>query len=480
MDSIDILLNKINYKFPKGYPDMSDEQDILLLESILKELEIEVDLEETKLSPAELSKDATFGGGKKVPRIEILIDKITNKESLELENGGSFTVTDTGKVLSQLKGKTKIDKAIVLGVDEDGKTITTSDLKKTADFGGGGGMRGGSELTAQAESAQCIANAIRYSSSDDITEESINDQTIQSSKSKVEVTDFDSASNLLKNNKGWLISSVSIANALAKQYPGSFIHNRGSEWVQKLNNKVKPLLKEVGIQDINKWNPADIWMVSPEESDIEWPGSLEEINILLLEKFNAGLIIGVSLKKADKNVTLKVFNAGTSDGKKYKMKGVDVSPSHAKAYIILDDGSKIEFRNFSALTGFMGELGLKKAAGGKVGYSIIKKAFADNNITLSSPNEIKDEVLNEDPKFKAKFEKLWKNISELSSADFNQYYDDPKKTINQKYSYRISKFLALEIVDALNKAEKPNEIISDLIGYASSQTKESSVFVKAF
>ena len=480
MDALDLFLKKYSYKFDKGYPDMNNDKDVLLLESLLNEFNISISLEETALTPSELSKDATLKGGNKVPRIEILIQKIQKGDELELNDGSKFKVINTKEVLSQLQGKTKIDKAITLGIDENGKTITTSDLKKTADFGGGGGMRGGSELTAQAESAQCIANAIRYSSSEDITEESINDQTIQSSKSKVEVTDFDSASNLLKNNKGWLISSVSIANALAKQYPGSFIHNRGSEWVQKLNNKVKPLLKEVGIQDINKWNPADIWMVSPEESDIEWPGSLEEINILLLEKFNAGLIIGVSLKKADKNVTLKVFNAGTSDGKKYEMKGVDVSPSHAKAYIILDDGSKIEFRNFSALTGFMGELGLKKAAGGKVGYSIIKKAFADNNITLSSPNEIKDEVLNEDPKFKAKFEKLWKNIPELSSADFNQYYDDPKKTINQKYSYRISKFLALEIVDALNKAEKPNEIISDLIGYASSQTKESSVFVKAF
>tara|TARA_R110000822_G_scaffold96601_4_gene219799 strand:+ start:616 stop:2055 length:1440 start_codon:yes stop_codon:yes gene_type:complete len=479
MDTLDLFFKKFSYKFDKGYPDMGNPKDVILLESILRELEIGVNLEETKLSPAELSKDATFSGGRKIPRIEILIDKITNKESLELEDGGSFTVTDIEKVLSQLKGKTKVDKAIVLGVNEDGKTITTSDLKKTADFGGGGGMRGGSELTAQAESAQCIANAIRYSTGE-ITEEDITDEAIQNSKSKVEVTDFDSASNLLKTNRGWLISSVSIANALASQYPGSFIHNRGSEWVQKLNNKVKPLLKEVGIQDINKWNPADIWMVSSEESDIEWPNSLGEINTLLLEKFNEGKIIGVSLKKADKNVTLKVFNAGASGGKKYEMKGVDVSPSHAKAYIILDDGSKIEFRNFSALTGFMGELGLKKAAGGKVGYSIIKKAFADSNITLSSPNEIKDEVLNEDPKFKDKFEKLWKNISELSSADFDQYYDDPKKTINQKYSYRISKFLALEIINALNKAENPNEIISDLIGYASSQTKESSVFVKAF
>ena len=479
MDVLDLFFKKFSYKFDKGYPDMNNDQDILLMESILKELKIGVNLEETKLSPAELSKDATFSGGRKVPRIEILIDKITNKESLELEDGGSFTVTDIEKVLSQLKGKTKIDKAIVLGVNEDGETITTSDLKKTADFGGGGGMRGGSELTAQAESAQCIANAIRYSIGE-ITEEDITDEAIQNSKSKVEVTDFDSASNLLKTNKGWLISSVSIANALASQYPGSFIHNRGSEWVQRLNNKVKPFLKEVGIQDINKWNPADIWMVSPDELNIEWPNSLGEINVLLLEKFNEGKIIGVSLKKADRNVTLKVFNSGDSEGKKYEIKGVDVSPSHAKAYVILDDGSKIEFRNFNALTGFMGELGLKKAAGGKVGYTIIKKAFNDNGFSLSSPNEIKDEVLNEDPKFKDKFEKLWKNIPELSSADFDQYYDDPKKTINQKYSYRISKFLALEIIDALNKAENPNEIISDLIGYASSQTKESSVFVKAF
>ena len=127
MEALDLFFKKYSYKFDKGYPDMNNEQDVLLLESILKELKIEVDLEETKLSPAELSKDATFGGGKKVPRIEILIDKITNKESLELEDGGSFTVTDIEKVLSQLKGKTKIDKAIVLGVDEDGKTITTSD-----------------------------------------------------------------------------------------------------------------------------------------------------------------------------------------------------------------------------------------------------------------------------------------------------------------------------------------------------------------
>ena len=37
MDILERFLYSVAYKFPKGYPDMNDEQDILLLESILKE-----------------------------------------------------------------------------------------------------------------------------------------------------------------------------------------------------------------------------------------------------------------------------------------------------------------------------------------------------------------------------------------------------------------------------------------------------------
>jgi len=479
MDVLDLFFKKYSYKFDKGYPDMNNTQDVLLLESLLNKLNIEVNLEETALTPSELNKDATLKKGDKVPRIEILIQKIQKGDELELNDGSKFKVINTKEVLSQLQGKTKIDKAVILGVNEDGKTITTSDLKKTAEFGGGGGMRGGSELTAKAESAQCIANSIRYSSGE-ITTEDITDQSIQNSKSNVKVTDFDSAADLLKTDKSWLISSVSIANALAAKFPGSFIHHRGSDWVQRLNNSVKPLLKGEGIKDLNKWNPADIWMVNPEEMNIEWPKTLSEVNALLLEKFNAGLIIGVSLKKTNEKATLKIYNDSISPQSEYEYAGIDVRPSHAKSYILLKDGSKIEFRNFSGLTGFQGELVLKKAAGGKVGYSIIKKSFADNNINLSDPNEIKTQVENNDADFKVKFEKLWNSFPELASEDFNSYYDDPKKTLNQKESYRISKFLALEIASAISKTKNANKIISNIIGYASSQTSVSSVFVKAF
>ena len=395
---------------------------------------------------------------------------------VELNNGSKFVVGNKKEVLSQLKGKTRITTAISL-TDKDGNKISTSDLKKTSEFGGGGGMRGGSALTAKAESAQCIVNQIRYSSGkieiDDVTEEAIN-----STKDKVAITDFDGAAELLLNNPGWLNSSVGIANELASKYSGPFIQNRGSDWVKRLEAAVKPKLKDVGIKDINKWSPADIWMVAPDEMDINWPDTLGEINTLLLEKYNEDKIIGVSLKKAGNNASLKVFNDPTIETTKYEYKGIDPRVNAAKAYILFDDAA-IEFRNFGGLTGFMGEIIGKKAAGGKVGYSIVKKALNDNGIQLTDPKEIKNQVVENDPEFKAKFKKLWNETEGLDSADFERNYTNPKKTSNQNLLYRVSKYLALEVVNAISKSDDPSAIINDLINYASSSTNASAIFVKA-
>jgi hypothetical protein len=54
MDILDIFLNKYSYKFPKGYPDMNNEQDVLLMEGILENLG--VDLNEMKLQKRQLLK----------------------------------------------------------------------------------------------------------------------------------------------------------------------------------------------------------------------------------------------------------------------------------------------------------------------------------------------------------------------------------------------------------------------------------------
>ena len=46
MNVLDKFLRSVSYKFPKGYPDMNDEQDVLLLEYELRKLDIGINLKE--------------------------------------------------------------------------------------------------------------------------------------------------------------------------------------------------------------------------------------------------------------------------------------------------------------------------------------------------------------------------------------------------------------------------------------------------
>ena len=103
----------------------------------------------------------------------------------------------------------------------------------------------------------------------------------------------------------------------------------------------------------------------------------------------------------------------------------------------------MEFRTFGGLGSFQGEILGKKAAGGKVGYTIIKKALQDNGITSPEPKEIKNQVVSEDPEFKKKFQKLWNDTPGLEAGDFETQFDNPKKSPNQNSIYRVSKYLAL-------------------------------------
>ena len=48
MDALDLFFKKYSYKFDKGYPDMNNNQDVLLLESLLNKLGVNVDLQEEK------------------------------------------------------------------------------------------------------------------------------------------------------------------------------------------------------------------------------------------------------------------------------------------------------------------------------------------------------------------------------------------------------------------------------------------------
>ena len=49
MDILDKFFKKFAYKFDKGYPDMNNSQDVLLLESLFEKLGVELELKEDKV-----------------------------------------------------------------------------------------------------------------------------------------------------------------------------------------------------------------------------------------------------------------------------------------------------------------------------------------------------------------------------------------------------------------------------------------------
>lgn len=76
MDALDKFLNSISYKFPKGYPDMSNPNDILLLESLISEVLGENNIFELKKSYESLSSKAKETASEIMKALNLTTDNI--------------------------------------------------------------------------------------------------------------------------------------------------------------------------------------------------------------------------------------------------------------------------------------------------------------------------------------------------------------------------------------------------------------------
>jgi hypothetical protein len=264
-----------------------------------------------------------------------------------------------------------------------------------------------------------------------------------------------------------MTSSISTANKLASSYPGSFEFHRGSKFVDKINNAAKIALKEIGgVGNINKWNPADIWMVSPEAKSIEFPTKINALNALIKKLFDANKLIGVSLKKTS---DAKIDVVNDSPKQQYTYESVSSSDKSKDAYINYS-GGKIQFRTFENMSSFQGEIIGTEAKHGKISLGLINQLLTKSGLAQTeNPSEVKNLIKTPNPKFKALFEKH-------VQGDFKNFYKEAGD--DKKYS----KFLALNLIDIVSSAPKKqrNEFISSLINYAKSQSDISSVFVKVY
>lgn len=146
MDVFDKFFRKFAYKFPKGYPDMKNEQDILLLESLLsKVIEEEIVLEKALTWP-DLS-DAS----RKYYRLTVIDDKIKKGEPFKLEDGREEILTYSDEDYSDLFSNQKVEDIKRVGgssinsfpffKDSKGNKIGFKSIFKTKELGGTGGSK---------------------------------------------------------------------------------------------------------------------------------------------------------------------------------------------------------------------------------------------------------------------------------------------------------------------------------------------------
>ena len=143
MDILKKFLNDISYKFPKGYPDMDNEQDISLLESLVSEVLGEnIILEQFRtLSYSEIAKTGRN-------RVYKIAKKIEDKEEFELTNNRNtvlqfakpeYKVIFQDQDLDSIRkiGGNKVN-SFPFFQDSNGNQYSLSDILKTSYFGGKG------------------------------------------------------------------------------------------------------------------------------------------------------------------------------------------------------------------------------------------------------------------------------------------------------------------------------------------------------
>ena len=160
-----------------------------------------------------------------------------------------------------------------LGGSFGGTEIYTYDMKKVRfqyKPPQGGGARGGKRIADLGECSQCIYAAISFGLGREITMQDITPANISkySSKFKIDQTVKEIINEL---PDVWMTSSILGANKLYSKFfkvNGTFTFHKGSPLVDTINSLFQTFKKNEGLSlNINKWNPADFWLIS-EDFDI--------------------------------------------------------------------------------------------------------------------------------------------------------------------------------------------------------------------
>ena len=411
-------------------------------------------------------------------RGDLLLDKISKGESIEL-NDNTFIVLDKDLskegitiLCNREYDKLKYNKTAFY--DVGGDSVTLSKFKKNKEFGSSAG-RAGSKNTALQESSQCLINALSFNVlKREVSIEDIQNFNLQKAYEFVDLkSKFNDVVSFLHKDEIWLNSMILVSNLLFSKYGGvEYIHHRDSKFIKGLYNKYKIAKKKMGITiNSDKWNASDIWLI--DESNIfSFPNNLEELNLYLFELFEDNKLIGVSLKKTGNDIKIEIINGVDKKCSVVNYKGYN-STYKSNNVSIKYNNSSMTLRTFNYATNFAGEILGEHAAHGKIGIGVINTFLSDNGYkTLPSAQEIKNQ--SNDTPFQDKLFLLW---CKYTDGENRKQFDEILQ--NKGKNYIVSKYLSLQFLSILESNKNKIEyVLSDIISYASSCTRYSSIFAK--
>jgi hypothetical protein len=399
------------------------------------------------------------------------------KDSFELNDGSKVIFYIDDEIIKKIQDKKDL-KGILLVVTKNKKPISThklSDLKKNKEFGGGGGSGAGADVTKLGESAQAVYAQAKWAGSKTYSKEDIKKAYSQSD------TDETLSNIETKLTEDWRISSMLGAEELFKNFKSKkYTFHRGSKWVNNLQDHWKKLNREEkAFTNLNKWSPADIYMLSlkGKSVDVTKAKNIVELNNIMLDNIKSKDIIGVSLKIMKGSAHLSYYNV---DNKKKIIKfenyttGTQGFFGGKDVYLYFTVEGKIQFRTFPET--FQGEIKGKNANQGKLSYGPIQSVLRK----MKLPQLMDVKVL------RSGLEKNDKEIYDIFYANYKKYSKDNKLSIqdfiketNMKgVSWCFSKFLGCQLIDIITTKKAQDSFVTEAISYASSSSDLSGPFVK--
>ena len=409
---------------------------------------------------------------------------------------------------------------ISVGSENNKVKVIRVDFKPDRSAGSGGGAA----KTKIQESAACLYNALRFHvyNKDMDPDMVITQDDLDKASQYIDTPDA-TMEEMMGFDPDWRAVFMDGANKLyAKVSGGDYLFVRGDKEIddgviKKAFAKCKTSL-ESNLQNEDKWNPSDIWMVKRSRKSAviaeltpytrkKTATSIDVLNVKLAELFEAGDLMGVSLKKTGASGTVKIVNGETPAQRKANLEvafdktktinelvydsGRNYSGSEADkrypmdVYIYYGPKSfdRIQLRNFGGDNTGDWKLELKGeyAAMGKVQGSVARFILQKTGFS-NIPQE--PTWIESDPKH-SQSDKITKEIynllKEFNAKGFDKTDEDQMmgEIARKRKSWRYSKLSGLRFLKFLKDLNgEADRAVKELYLFAGSASDHSSIYYK--